>query len=184
MYNIGEGKNNELGVSFMNDEVTAEKLYADYKEKMYGYICNRIHNHTITEEIVAEIFVKIVKHIGDYDASKASPSTWVYVITRNTLNEYFRTRVDIGDIDEIELPMIENFEDINYMLEYQEILSKALLKLPDKMRDILIARYYYNYRFAKIGEMLGITEANARVTHARALEKIKEIMNEGMPREK
>lgn len=168
----------------MNSDVTAEKVYAEYKEKMYGYIYNRLHNHTITEELIAEIFVKIVKHIGDYDANKASLSTWVYVITRNTLNEYFRTRRYTEDIDEIEVPMINDVEAVKYMLEYQEILSKALLKLPDKMRDILIARYYYNYRFAKIGEMLGITEANARVTHARALEKIKEIMNEEMTREK
>ena len=138
----------------MNFDVTAEKVYAEYKEKMYGYIYNRLHNHTITEEIIAEIFVKIVNHIGDYNANKASLSTWVYVITRNTLNEYFRTRRNTEDIDEIEVPMINDVEAVTYMLEYQEILSKALFKLPDKMRDILIARYYYNYRLIDIYSIL------------------------------
>ena len=44
------------------------------------------------------------------------------------------------------------------------------------MMDVVVARYYYGFRFAKIGEMMDMTEANARVTHARALAKLKEII--------
>ena len=62
------------------------------------------------------------------------------------------------------------------MEEQQELLAKALLELPEKMRDIVVARYYYGYRISKIGEMMDISEANARVTHARALSKLKEII--------
>ena len=64
--------------------------------------------------------------------------------------------------------------------EYEKRLSRccklALLELPEKLRDIIVARYYYGFRFAKIGEMMDISEANARVSHARALEKLKEII--------
>ena len=62
------------------------------------------------------------------------------------------------------------------MEEQQELLAKALLELPEKLRDIIVARYYYGYRFSKIGEMMDISEANAGVSHARALEKLKEII--------
>ena len=56
------------------------------------------------------------------------------------------------------------------------LLDELRLELPEKLRDIIVARYYYGYRFSKIGEMMDISEANARVSHARALAKLKEII--------
>lgn len=160
----------------MSFEITAERLYKDYKNKVFGYIFNRIHNHAEAEDITSDVFAKIIAHIDSYDPNKASPSTWIFVITRNTLIEYFRKQRITEDIDELEIPVNDEPVDKIVMMEQQELVAKALMELPEKMKDIVVARYYYGFRFSKIGEMMGMSEANARVTHSRALAKLKEII--------
>ena len=160
----------------MSFEISAEQVYKDYKNKVFGYIFNRIHNHADAEDLTSDVFAKIVAHIGDYNPEKASLSTWVFVITRNTLIEHFRKQRITEDIEELQIPVSDAPVEKIVMEEQQELLAKALLELPEKLRDIIVARYYYGFRFAKIGEMMDISEANARVSHARALAKLKEII--------
>lgn len=164
----------------MNKGISAEQLYIDYKDKVFGYIFNRIHNRTDAEDLTSDVFMKIVEHIDDYNPEKASPSTWIFVITRNTLIEYFRKHKLVEDIEEQQIPVNDEPVDKLLMEEQQELVAKALKELPEKMRDVIVARYYYGFRFSKIGEMMDMSEANARVTHARALAKLKEII-EKMP---
>lgn len=160
----------------MSFEISAEQIYREYKNKVFGYIFNRIQNYADAEDLTSDVFAKIVSHIDSYNPEKASLSTWVFVITRNTLIEHFRKRRINEDIEELQIPVSDEPVDKIVMNEQQELLAKALLELPERMRDIVVARYYYGYRFAKIGEMMEMTEANARVTHARALSKLKEII--------
>ena len=160
----------------MSFEISAEQVYKDYQNKVFGYIFNRIHNYAEAEDLTSDVFAKIVAHIDSYNPEKASLSTWVFVITRNTLIEYFRKQRITEDIDEQQIPVSDEPVDKIVMEEQQELLAKALEELPEKLRDIVVARYYYGFRFAKIGEMMDISEANARVSHARALAKLKEII--------
>lgn len=160
----------------MSFEISAEQVYKDYKNKVFGYILNRIHNYAEAEDLTSDVFAKIVGHIDSYNPEKASLSTWVFVITRNTLIEHFRKHRITEDIEEQQIPVTDEPVEKIVMEEQQELLAKALLELPEKLRDIIVARYYYGYRFSKIGEMMDISEANARVSHARALEKLKEII--------
>ncbi len=160
----------------MSFEISAEQVYKDYKNKVFGYILNRIHNYAEAEDLTSDVFAKIVGHIDSYNPEKASLSTWVFVITRNTLIEHFRKHRITEDIEEQQIPVTDEPVEKIVMEEQQELLAKALLELPEKLRDIIVARYYYGYRFSKIGEMMDISEANARVSHARALAKLKEII--------
>lgn len=160
----------------MSFEISAEQVYKDYKNKVFGYILNRIHNYAEAEDLTSDVFAKIVGHIDSYNPEKASLSTWVFVITRNTLIEHFRKHRITEDIEELQIPVSDEPVEKIVMEEQQELLAKALLELPEKLRDIIVARYYYGYKFSKIGEMMDISEANARVSHARALAKLKEII--------
>lgn len=160
----------------MDFRISSEQVYRDYKNKVFGYIYNRIHDHAVAEELTSDVFVKVVANIDRYDPEKASVSTWVFVITRNTLIEHYRKRRETEDIDGLEIPVTDEPIDRIVMEEQQELVAKALLELPEKMRDIIVARYYYGFRFSRIGEMMEMTEANARVTHSRALAKLREII--------
>lgn len=160
----------------MSFEISAEQLFKEYKNKVFGYIFNRIHNYADAEDLTSDVFAKVVSHIDSFNPEKSSASTWIYVITKNTLIEYFRKQRMTEDIEELQIPVDDEPVDKLVMEERQEILAKALSELPEKMRDIIVARYYHGFRFSKIGEMMDLSETNARVTHMRALAKLKEIL--------
>ena len=75
-----------------------EKIYCDYRDRIYGYVLSKINNQQDAEDIAADVFVKIYSKLDTFDKSKASLSTWIYTITRNTLTDYFRTRKIFAEI--------------------------------------------------------------------------------------
>ena len=114
----------------MSFEISAEQLFKEYKNKVFGYIFNRIHNYADAEDLTSDVFAKVVSHIDGFNPEKASASTWIYVITKNTLIEYFRKQRMTEDIEELQIPVDDEPVDKLVMEELQEILAKALSELP------------------------------------------------------
>ena len=73
-------------------EISVEKLYTDFHKKVLSYISSRITNREDAEDLAADVFLKVQMSIDAYDENKASPSTWIYSITRNVVIDFFRTR--------------------------------------------------------------------------------------------
>lgn len=157
--------------------LSVDELYRNYYKKVYGYIFLRVKNHAEAEDIAADVFAKVTEKYDTFDSSKASYSTWIFTITKNMVISYFRKYRDSEDISEMEIaddtatPL-----DTAILKEQSAVLAKALAAIPEKDRDIIIARYYYDKSFKEIGEMLDITEANARVSHGRVLKKLRELI--------
>ncbi len=163
----------------MTGYLTAEELYKEYRGKIYGYVYLRLRNHAEAEDITSDIFAKIVEKLDTFDPEKASYSTWIFTITKNRVISHFRQHRETEDIDELVIADdSDSPPDIAVMKERSAVLAQGLSQLPQKDRDILLARYYCEHSFRQIGEMLGMTEANARVAHSRALKKLKGLIGE------
>ena len=90
--------------------------------------------------------------------------------------EFEVRRRDLDDVvvaDDAEAPL-----DIAIGNESSEVLAEGLKKLSERDRTILIERYYFEKSFREIGDMLDMTEANARVASGRALKKLKELIGD------
>ena len=149
-----------------------EKIYRDYHDKVYGYIRSRISSVQDAEDIAADVFVKVFEKIGSFDESKASLSTWIYTITRNTLTDYFRTRKVFDEIQELSEDDASTEDDV-CKAEMLEILTKALEALDERERDIVVFRYYFNKQLKDIASQMGISYAYVRVLHNRALQNLR-----------
>ena len=69
----------------MITDTQKEALYREYHGKVFGYIRSKISSAEDAEDLTADVFLKVCEKLGTYDESKASLSTWIYTITRNTL---------------------------------------------------------------------------------------------------
>ncbi len=159
--------------------LTVEELYKEYYKKVYGYVYLRVKDHAQAEDIASDVFAKIVEKIDTFDSAKACYSTWIYTITKNMVISHFRQHRESEDIEELQIA--DNSDsplDFAILNERSEIVTEALKQLSERDRDIIIARYYYDHSFKQIGEMMDMTEANARVTHGRVLKKLKELIGD------
>ena len=117
------------------------------------------------EDLVSAVFMKIVQKLDSFDPAKASVSTWVYTITRNTVTDYFRTRrsmVAFEDYMVDEAPS-ELTDDV------LDSLAEALMSLKEKERDLIVLHYYSGHTLKIVAEMMGMSYINAKVIHKKAL---------------
>lgn len=151
-----------------------EQIYRDYHGKVYGYIRAKINNIQIVEDLVSDVFIKVYEKLGSFDERKASLSTWIYTVTRNTLTDYFRTRRVFEEIPETLADGI-SVEDEICNAEMLETLAEALEALDERERDIIILRFYKGKTLTEIAEQMGISYSYVKVLQNRAFEIMREF---------
>ena len=145
--------------------ITAEQIYLQYHDKVRAYVRGKIQDPHDVEDLVSAVFMKIVQKLDSYDPEKASVSTWVYTITRNTVTDHFRTRrtlVALEDYMADEAP-----EELNDGV--LDSLADALLALKEKERSLIVLHYYTGHTLKEVAEMMGMSYINAKVIHKKAL---------------
>lgn len=155
--------------------IDKEKIYRDYHGKVFGYIRSKINSVQDAEDITADVFVKAFEKLDSFDESKASLSTWIYTITRNTLTDYFRTRKVFAEIPET-LEDDSSVENDVCNAEMLEILANALETLDERERDIIILRFYSGKTLKEITAQMGISYAYGKVLQNKALEKLRNFL--------
>jgi len=65
------------------------------------------------------------------------------------------------------------------MKECAQEVRDALMKIPEKLRIVLILKEYEGMNYKEIAKVLGITEGNVKVRAFRARETLLSILNEG-----
>lgn len=145
--------------------ITAEEIYAEYHQKVSAYMRGKVHDLHQAEDLVSAVFLKVVQGLDGYDPAKASVSTWVYTITRNTVTDYFRTRRAVVAFEDY---MLDQSDDVPNE-EALDILADALLRLKENERDLIVLHYYKGYTLKAAAEMMGMSYINAKVVHKKAL---------------
>ena len=147
----------------------AEQIYLQYHDKVRAYVRGKIQDPHDVEDLVSAVFMKIVQKLDSYDPEKASVSTWVYTVTRNTVTDYFRTRrtlVALEDYMADEAPAELNDGVL-------DSLADALLALKEKERSLIVLHYYTGHTLKEVAEMMGMSHINAKVIHKKALESLR-----------
>lgn len=153
-------------------------IYEQYRDKIFGYVSSRIHNRAEAEDVVSTIFLKICKNIDKYNPEKASLSTRVYTITRNTVYDSLKALRDCPAFELLEnTPSPENVEEKVLSEELLEELACALEKLPQRERDAVILLYYRKLDRKTVADALGITYAQLRYLHDKAIQKLEKLLS-------
>ena len=154
-------------------------IYAQYRDKVFGFVRSKIYNQTEVEDIVQTVFLKVYSNLDKYDETKASLSTWIYTITRNTIYDYLKEKRDHPVLELIENTeeSEEKTDDSLLNQEALEELACALQKLPQNQRDIIILIYYKNLDRKKVVQMFGMTYGQLRYLHDKAMKRLGELLH-------
>jgi RNA polymerase sigma-70 factor (ECF subfamily) len=152
-----------------------ETLYAQYYNKVMGYIHARIRSRADAEDLCADVFEKIQRKLPDFDAAKASVSTWIFTITRNTVIDHYRRSKPSEELDENLTDGAELDEDLLNDETLSE-LAGALRALPEEMRDIIVLRYYDGKPLTEVAEIMGLSYGAVKLRHQSALLKLRKAM--------
>ena len=163
----------------MNNVDVMEKIYLEYREKVFRYVRGKVASTADAEDVTSEIFWKVFSSLNSYDEEKATLSTWIYTITHNTVCNYYREQskralsleenalcadTDDGVVAEIENEILK------------ENLAIALETLTEREQDIIVLYYYHEIPLRDIAIKMGITYTNAKFIKHQAISKLKLAM--------
>ena len=153
-------------------------IYTQYCDKVFGFVRSKIYNQTEVEDIVQTVFLKVYSNLDKYDETKASLSTWIYTITRNTVYDYLKEKHDHPMLELIDNTVDSAEKPDETILNNEELeeLACALEKLPQDQRDIIILLYYKKLERKNVAEMLGMTYGQLRYLHDKALRRLGEFL--------
>ena len=163
----------------MNKTDVMEKIYLEYREKVFRYVRGKVRNLADAEDITSEIFLRVQTSLDSYDEEKATLSTWIYTITHNAVCNYYR------DESKRALSLDENAlcsdTDDGVMSEIEneilkENLAIALETLTEREQDIIVLYYYHEIPLRDIAIKMGITYTNAKFIKHQAISKLKLAM--------
>lgn len=154
-----------------------EEIYKEYSKIVYNYLLSLSCNSGVAEELMQETFYNAVKNINKF-RNESSMKTWLCRIAKNKWIDYLKKTKTVSEvsIDEIEekFILINSFEDEFTDKEKVIDLYKKIHNLDEKTREVIYLRIRADLGFKEIGEIMGESEAWARVTFYRAKVKLKE----------
>lgn len=154
------------------DDKQKESIYLEYHKKVLYYISSKLFNKSDAEDLASDVFVKVYENLNKYDKKKASISTWIYTITKNTLTDYFRTHKQFEEVPDVPDESVSVEDEIcnNEMLDK---LSKALEKLDEREKELVILRYYENKTLKEVVSYMDISYSYAKIIQNKALESLR-----------
>jgi RNA polymerase sigma-70 factor (ECF subfamily) len=82
------------------DRLAFSELYEATHRKLFGIVYRILKNQAASEEVLQEVYLKIWEKAESFDASVASPITWMATIARNrTIDEVRKNKLPDSDVD-------------------------------------------------------------------------------------
>lgn len=127
------------------------------------------------EDLCADVFVKFYDNAEKFDSSKASPSTLIYRITQTKLIDFYRTRKQHGELDE-EIAYTDESLDNILTEETLTELGRALMRLDDRERALVVLVYYDDKTLKDAAAILKMSYSNSKLVMKKALAELKQFM--------
>jgi len=75
-----------------NARETFAELYEYYLPKVFRYISYQVGDIDLAEDLTAIVFEKALTRLDSYRSNKASSSTWLMTVARNTVIDHYRVK--------------------------------------------------------------------------------------------
>jgi RNA polymerase sigma factor (sigma-70 family) len=109
-------KNRHKMMNEQKTEESAKEIIQDYQPKLKGFIRKRVSSNEDAEDILQDVFYKLLKTIQDTLNPIENMTAWLYRVTRNTIiNKGKKKRESL-------FPELENDSDEPFMNELSEVM--------------------------------------------------------------
>lgn len=160
-----------------------ERLVERYEARLYGFIERMIGDGHTAEDVFQQTFVKVALNAAAFDG-RASFSTWLFRIARNTALDELRRRsrdrivYSPGGADLDDRPDRTVGTPLEKMTreEMAAEIREALEAIPFEQREAFLLKEEGELDFAEIGEVLGCGRETAKSRFRLAVGKLRQAL--------
>ncbi len=157
----------------MNSDITT--IWTTFQAELKRFILNKTRNKADTDDILQEVFIKIIKQIDKVNEAE-NLKKYLYGIVRNAVNDYFRNRqLSLGESDvPFELTEAEA-QSLNETIA-DCCIHPFIKQLPEKYREALVLSDLGDISQKDLAEKLNISYSGAKSRVQRGREKLKALI--------
>jgi RNA polymerase sigma factor (sigma-70 family) len=129
----------------------------EFSDSVYRFIRGNMKDGDRANDIVQDAFEKLWRNVTeiDYRVSKS----WLFTTAYHNMIDIIRREKRIVDME----PVNDYLYHESQYTDLNEILHKALDRLPEQQKTSVMLRDYEGYSYKEIGEITGLTEAQVKI---------------------
>jgi len=152
-------------------------LFERHQTMLFNFFLRLTGNRAASEDLVQEVFIRILKYRAGYQGESRFV-VWMYQIARNAHVDFLRKRRPEVALDERAeaTPGREPLPEDRFEADQEAALvRRALDRLPERKREILLLFRYQDLKLREIAELLGVQVGTVKVQVHRALKDLSRI---------
>lgn len=170
----------ELIVQVARGDIRAfEILVRRYQKPALRAAQRFVFDRQEAEDLAQEAFLTVFRNAGKYE-SKASFKTWFFTILLNLCRNVAKKKKPVYlDFDSTEPELIGNQDPAGQFdrQQLQQVLAKAIFKLPENQRAAFILCHYENFSYAEAARSLGVSVKAVESLLVRAKRQLREELD-------
>ncbi|MEM7381341.1 MAG: sigma-70 family RNA polymerase sigma factor [Bacteroidota bacterium] len=166
----------------LNGDTKAYAVLIDrYKHMVYTMAAQIVKNKEDAEEVAQDVFLKAFKALNSYKGD-AKFSTWLYKIAYYRSLDYLKKRqrrINTTAIDvsrEYSISALDREMDRMEVQEKQQMVKKAIQKLPEDDGVLITLHYYEELSLKEISEVMGHSTNALKVRLHRARKRLADLL--------
>ena len=159
-----------------------EVLVKRYHQPLMRYLLRISGGEHLAEELHQLTWLSVLDHLDKFDKGSAAGGfkAWLFRIATNKANDHWRSSGRERSAKEgLKLITDDQFPHAGHRIEgseQEEKLLRAIEKLPEAQRQVLMLRYYSSLKFVEIAELLGCPLNTALGRMHKAMIRLKQLM--------
>ena len=163
------------------DRSAIEALYRTYYDPIYRYVLLRLGSVAAAEDVTSQVFLGMLQGLRRYRDEGRPFLAWLYAIAQKQVAFYLRrenrTRdaVDLDAVAELAADTAGPHATVEER-ELRSAIARALRRLPDGQREVVMLRYILGFSVAETAAVIGRTEGAVKQLQLRALAGLKSLL--------
>ena len=161
-----------------------ETLYRRHTDVMYATALRITNDAELAADVVHDAWVRAVERAERFEGRSVF-RTWIVGIAVNLIREHRRSTRHNASLDDESLPEWDATSE-SVELEASGVdpidLEAAIAALPTGFRQVLVLHDVEGFTHEEIGTMLTIAPGTSKSQLARARQRVRELVAQGVPR--
>ena len=158
-----------------------EELYRGSYRRLFAFARRRLPDDLAAEDAVSETMTRAIDAIGRFTWQGGGFDAWLYGILRNVVHEAGRARHRAGHLGPPDRPSRDpGPEEHAIAAEQRDSVRDAFDRLGADDREVLELRIHGGLSSEEVGRLLGKQPGTVRMAQARALDRLRTIMEGGV----
>jgi RNA polymerase sigma-70 factor (ECF subfamily) len=154
-------------------------VYERYFPPLYHYVRLRVGDRALAQDIVSEVFVKLIESLGRPSAPRDSLRGWLFAVARNQIaRAYGKARpLPLDDMEEWMPASDDTNPEVQLGEAYPvERVRHALRMLTADHQEVLVLRFGQHLSLQETADILGKSVSAVKSLQFRALDTLRLIL--------